>query len=443
MSARHLGIFIFNRELRLRVREAFARAGWTVRDFENEHELDDAVRWMSAAVVECANHNGDTGLRLARAIRAKSRTAGILILAAQSSEELAIEAVRLGAVDYMKAPFDMGRLERLARESVPAPRLTNDAMVGANPAMVAVKKFIERVSASDTNVLILGETGTGKEMVAERIHKTGARGSKPFVCVNCSAIPDGLIESELFGSEKGAFTGASSLKDGKLVQAHGGTIFFDEIGDMSLLAQAKVLRAIESKQVFRLGGSRPVHVDVRIMAATNRNLEAMMREDKFRSDLYFRLHVARIELPPLRERRSDIPLLIEHFLRHYNRTFGAAVECFEGVALRDMMEYSWPGNVRELKNVMEIVFLHLDRRQSRVRKLPDQVLDTWRKLQNLPADDRERLLSVLLSTEWNISEAARQMRWSRMTMYRKLAKYRIKPERATEQKRASARITGS
>jgi two-component system response regulator HydG/two-component system response regulator AtoC len=311
-------------------------------------------------------------------------------------------------------------------------------MVGESPAMRRIKSFLPTLAASDSNVLILGETGTGKELIAEQIHASGPRRKAPFVCINSAAIPDTLIESELFGYEKGAFTGAVSKRGGKLAQASGGTVFFDEIGDMSLFAQAKILRAIETREIYPLGGGSKVSVDVRIIAATNRNLEAMMREERFRSDLYYRLNVARIELPPLRERVEDIPLLIEHLLPQYNRVYGRHVERFGGSALAEMMSYAWPGNVRELKNVMEIVFLNLIPATLIVREIPEQVRGNWRVLQALPSTEREHLLGLLLSTHWNVSEAARKMHWSRMTMYRKLSKYSISPDRTSMARSAAS-----
>jgi transcriptional regulator with PAS, ATPase and Fis domain len=302
-------------------------------------------------------------------------------------------------------------------------------IIGESEAILKVKCFLSRVAASDTSVLITGETGTGKEMIAEQIHALGSRTRKPFVSVNCSAIPDSLAESELFGYEKGAFTGAVGARDGKLAQADRGTLFFDEIGDMSSLAQAKILRAIESKEFYRLGGSRPIRVDVRLIAATNRDLEAMLREDRFRADLFYRLNVARIELPALRDRTKDIPLLIEHFLNHYNKVFGANVQQVTGEALEQMLAYPWPGNVRELKNVIEVIFLHLAPGDRVVRWLPDPILAAWRKMSDLPSDERETIVRALLQTDWNVSAAARKLEWSRMTMYRKLSKYKIQPVR--------------
>jgi DNA-binding NtrC family response regulator len=424
-----------------RVTELFE--GWQVYDCTNGWNAAD-TQCVQAALVECSFRPDDPGLSLVRYLREHSPQARIVIIAREGSEELAVEALHLGAADYLKPPIDFRQLADRLNTACPAgiaPRSAlesrNDAasmagaIVGESAGMLQVKRFLPKVAGSGSNVLITGETGTGKEMIAEHIHRFGPRARKRFVCVNCSAIPDTLVESELFGHERGAFTGAVTARDGKLAEADGGTLFFDEIGDMSPLAQAKLLRAIESREFSRLGSNRVIRVDVRLVAATNRPLETLLREDRFRSDLFFRLNVARIELPSLRQRPSDIPLLIAHFIAHYNRVFGAALKRIGGAALEAMLAYAWPGNVRELKNVVEMVFLNLAPGETVVQELPEQVLGTWRKLNDLPQDERQNLLRTLLDTEWNVSAAARKLEWSRMTMYRKLAKYNIRPERGT------------
>jgi DNA-binding NtrC family response regulator len=444
VSRRRVAVLASTDRVRAGVRQALAAYGWEVEEHAPDGRFNGDLSHAEMAVLECTPRTNDPGMRAAQQIRLRNGRIRIIILANESSEDLAIEALRIGAVEYLKPPFDFSRLKpppepQAAKEKGGMPEI---AMIGESPAMVQIKNFIPRVAASDTNVLVLGETGTGKEMVANLLHRMSGRCGKPFVCVNCAAFPDSLLESELFGHEKGAFTGAIAARDGKLAQAHGGTLFFDEIGDMSIQAQAKILRAIESKEFCRLGGERRIRVDVRIVAATNRDLETLMREERFRADLYFRLNVARIHLPPLRERRADIPLLIEHLLPHYNRVFASRVKAFEGQALESMMNYIWPGNVRELKNVMEIVFLNSHPHETVVWRLPEQVLGMWRKLQDLPGDERGRLIAVLLSTHWNVSEAARKLHWSRMTMYRKLARYSITPEREGRPKRKAVSVDG-
>jgi transcriptional regulator with PAS, ATPase and Fis domain len=298
-------------------------------------------------------------------------------------------------------------------------------MIGDSLPTQGIKAYIRKVAATDTNVLVTGETGTGKELVADLIHRHSPRSRRPFIGINCAAIPDNLLESELFGYERGAFTGAHALKEGQLQLADGGTLFFDEIGDMSPYAQAKILRAIEDKGVYRLGGKRRIPIDVRLIAATNQDLEQLVVQDKFRKDLYFRLNVARIHLPPLRERPEDILPLCHHYLGQLNHRFGRRVEGFTDDALAYLMRHDWPGNVRELKNLLEATFVNDLHREISFVDLPEQFRKRFSDAKTSPQDERERLLSALLSTNWNLSKAAQQLRWSRMTLYRKLGKYHI------------------
>ncbi|MGH8008962.1 MAG: sigma-54 interaction domain-containing protein, partial [Candidatus Binatia bacterium] len=299
------------------------------------------------------------------------------------------------------------------------------AMVGESPLMREVKAYLLKVAATDSPALITGETGTGKELVVEWIHQQSPRRRKPLVCLNCAAIPDSLLESELFGYEKGAFTGAHARKEGQLQLADGGTVFFDEIGDMSPYAQAKILRAVESKEVQRLGGKNGVPVNVRVIAATNRNLERLMAEEKFRADLYFRLNVAQIHLPPLRERKEDLPALCDYYIREMNRRFGREVEGFTDEAHAILLRHDWPGNVRELKNLIEATFINLPPRRISLMDLPEPFRRRLREAEELPRDERDHLLSALFATNWNMSKAAQQLCWSRMTLYRKMAKYHV------------------
>jgi transcriptional regulator with PAS, ATPase and Fis domain len=298
-------------------------------------------------------------------------------------------------------------------------------LIGESAPMQEIKAYISKVAATESNILIMGETGTGKELVAELLHKNSPRQHKPLVCINCAAIPDSLVESELFGHERGAFTGAHATQDGLLKQAAGGTVFFDEIGDMSPYAQAKILRAIERKEVQRVGGKHSMAVDIRIIAATNQDLEHLVTEGKFRSDLFFRLNVARIHLPPLRDRKEDIPLLCMHYIQELNRRLGREVEGLSDTAWEALLRYAWPGNVRELKNLLEAVFINLPSRRIAFVDLPEPFRQRVSAVAGLPQDERERLLSALFATNWNKSKAAQQLHWSRMTLYRKMTKYQI------------------
>ena len=390
------------------VRVVLQQYGWETSDANAEDELLER-----ADLVVIGSTTDPDGIALTRIVQARNGGCPVMLLAGTASQhDIAVAVERLSdrpetAVDDGDEPLGGG-----------------DRLIGVSLPARAMRDSIRRAAATDSNVLITGETGTGKELVAELIHRNSARAKRPMVCINCAAIPDTLLESELFGYERGAFTGAVASTPGKLEQAAGGTIFFDEIGDMSPYAQAKILRAIESREVHRLGGRRPVRLDVRVIAATNRDLDELAMTGAFRSDLYFRLNVARVQLAPLRERQSDIPLLIDHYVREFNRTFRTEVRALEPDALARLLAYEWPGNVRELRNVIESAFG--SRPASRITWID---LPEWlrRRLgDDAPAPGEEqRILTALAATNWNKSKAAEKLQWSRMTLYRKLAKYQI------------------
>ncbi len=302
----------------------------------------------------------------------------------------------------------------------------NERLVGEDSKITQITACLRKVAATDCTVLITGETGTGKELVAKFIHRHSPRAQEPFVVINCAAITDTLLESELFGHERGAFTGAVSKYEGGILSANHGTIFFDEIGDMSPSAQAKILRTIENKEVRPVGGKRNIPFDVRFVAATNRNLEELVQEKKFRADLYFRLNVSRILLPPLRERKADIVLLLDHFRQIFNRQYGKKIEGFTKKALAALMDYDWPGNIRELKNLLEVTFIHADG-EIAIEDFPEIFRQYLQKTKGLAQDERTRLIAVLFETNWNKTKAAQLLNWSRMTIYRKMAKYGVDP----------------
>ena len=292
--------------------------------------------------------------------------------------------------------------------------------------MQEIRNYVRQYAATHSNVLVTGETGTGKELIAHSIHQMSSRADKPFICINCAAVPDSLMESEFFGYERGAFTGALAHKPGKLALANGGTVFLDEIGDMSSYMQAKMLRATEGKEIQPLGVRGNIHVDFRVIAATNQDLDRLTGGNRFRQDLYFRLNVGRIHVPPLRERKEDIPLLIDHYIASMNQSFGRRVEGLIDGVLDYFMRYNWPGNVRELKNTLEAAYAQLPSDQSRELDMPN----SFRRrllgsMESLPRDERNQLLRVLSETNWNKSAAAHKLQWSRMTLYRKMAKYQI------------------
>jgi two-component system, NtrC family, nitrogen regulation response regulator GlnG len=309
---------------------------------------------------------GVDGLAALARMRELRADACVVVMTAHGTMETAIQAMQRGAYDYLTKPFDLDEVLLLAERALAAGRLTQEvarlrsglqevrefsALIGRHPRMQDVYKTIGRIAGTDVTVLLGGESGTGKELVARAIHHYSRRAGRPFVAVSCAAIPGTLLESEMFGHERGAFTDAKERRLGRFELAHGGTLYLDEIGDMPLELQTKLLRALQERTIERLGGHESIRIDVRVLAATNRDLEALMREGKFREDLFYRLNVVTLNLPPLRERRRDIPLLVEHFLAKYATELG---EC--GVApdaLDRLVGHDWPGNVRELENVVQ------------------------------------------------------------------------------------------
>jgi len=376
------------------------------------------------------NNSGDR-LKVAEQIRQQDKKVPIILTTRNSSEDRVIAALRAGVNDYFKVPFSYEELvasvnRNLSDHETCLPEIHIDnTMIGNSTPMREIKAYLLNVATTDSTALITGETGTGKELAAELIHRKSSRHKKPFVCINCSALPESLVESELFGYQRGAFTGAYSEYGGKLKLADGGTVFFDEIGDMSHYAQAKILRVIESKEFYRVGGKRSISLDVRVISATNQDLEQLMTKGRFRNDLYYRLNVGRVHLPPLRDRKEDIPLLLEHYIRELNRRFGRDVEGFTDDALEYLLLYDWPGNVRELKNLLEATFINLPSRKIAFMDLPKQFQRQLKEAEGLPKKERDRVLSALFATNWNKSKAARKLHWSRMTLYRKMARYHI------------------
>ena len=302
-------------------------------------------------------------------VRRRDPKRPVIFLTAQGTTDTAIEAMKRGAFDYLTKPIDLEKLTALLPLAFEAARLmqvpaelpdevNRDRIIGRSPAMQEMCKSIGRLAAQDVNLLILGESGTGKELVARAIYHHSSRANKPFLAINCAAMPENLVESELFGHEQGAFTGAHRQRIGKFEQCDGGTLLLDEIGDMPLAVQAKMLRVLQEQQFERLGGNQLVSTRVRVLAATNKNLEQLIAEGKFRNDLYYRLKVVTIQVPPLRERREDIPELAHHFLFAYDRELNREVRGFSPEALDLLQAYDWPGNVRELQSVIKAAILN-------------------------------------------------------------------------------------
>ena len=400
------------------------------------HDLLLASR-PEVLVIEHSEKAPRRALDVAGQVKKSNSTVPVVIATTEGSEELAIGTLRAGLQDYLKLPSSpnafWARIQkhlplRCAQAGFAASSLLNKSsgrMVAASGFMADIRKYLQKAANSNCTVLITGETGTGKELVAEFIHENSPRRDKPFVCVNCAAIPESLLESELFGHTKGAFTGAQELTDGLLSSADGGTVFLDEIGDLSAVAQAKILRVLETKQICRLGGTKQVSLDLRFVAATNQDLYAMTAQKTFRQDLLFRLDVAHVHLPPLRERKEDIPLLVQEFGRHFSHQKSAQIPEFTDEFLRVLLQYDWPGNVRELKNVIERLFLLELSMPIGVEHLPAHVRQFLATSASFSKGERELLISTLFSTKWNKTKAAEMLNWSRMTLYRKIAKYRI------------------
>lgn len=288
-----------------------------------------------------------------------------------------------------------------------------------------LRTYLPKVARSQAPVLITGETGTGKERIARAVHDLSERRARRFVAINCAALPEGLIETELFGHERGAFTGAVTRYDGRAAQADGGTLFLDEIGEMSLTGQAKLLRFLESGKIDRLGASQETQVDVRFVAATNQSLEQLVADRQFRADLYYRLNVARIEVDPLRDRRGDISVLAEGFIRELNQRDGRRVGDPDPRLARLFESYGWPGNVRELRNMIEAVFIDPPHGQITVADLPPVFQTLISGHRTVLSSEKEDLIEALTRTKWNKAEAARQLNMSRMSVYRKIEKYHI------------------
>jgi DNA-binding NtrC family response regulator len=406
---------------------------------QSESEL---IRLIGRCPPECVvipvdDDSEGEGLRLAGAIRQIDQACPLLLLKRSITAEFAVRALRIGVSDILQIDSSAEEIRSALsgicmRAGVGATFAENGKarhgdvrMVGHGPAISSVRQQIARVAATNANVLITGESGTGKELAAELIHRSSQRGSGPFVSINCAAIPDTLLESELFGFERGAFTGAQTARDGKLQHASGGTVFLDEIGDMSLPSQAKILRALETRTIQRLGSNVSTPVDIRLVAATNQVLEQLVSEKKFRQDLYFRLDVVRIHLPPLRERTEDISELTEHLLSDLASQLRSPVRRIQSDVLEQLKMHDWPGNIRELRNVVESILVFSSSSTIGPSDLPLHIRTRLKTSLQSPKGERSQILSALSSVNWNRGEAAKILRYSRMTLYRRMQKHSI------------------
>ena len=392
-----------------------------------------------------------SGLEALREIKTYNPAIPVIIMTAYSSVETALEALKNGAYDYLTKPLDFDELQltmeramdhthlreenRLLRESLGS-QFDRHHIIGRSTAMVQLLETVAQVAPTEATVLIDGESGTGKEMISGAIHFNSPRKIGPFVTINCAAITETLLESELFGHEKGAFTGAHRRKEGRFVQARGGTLFLDEISEMSPAMQVKLLRVLQEREITRVGGEEVIRVDVRVIAATNRDLLREIMEEGFREDLYYRLNVVNLTLPPLRERREDIPLLVQHFLDIFSKKNNKSIKGFTPQAMDRLIRHDWPGNVRELMNAVErgVVLSRSDYLGEADFPLvirETQIEETQPLLDNLSVDmpldevERQTILKTLDLAGGNKSEAARRLGITRKTLHKKLKKYGV------------------
>jgi DNA-binding NtrC family response regulator len=385
---------------------------------------------------------GMDGIELLEKIRNEQLDTSVILMTGYASVETAVRALKHGAFDYITKPFDPDDLSVVVRNALEQHRLKRENrmlrqqiseehaltdLIGQSEAMRHVREQIETVAAVDSTVLIEGESGTGKELVARAVHRMSPRRYNPMVVVHCGALTETLIESELFGHEKGAFTGAQYRKKGKFEAAMGGTIFLDEIADISLKTQTDLLRVLQEREIVRVGGTQPINVDFRVIAATNRNLAELVKEGRFRSDLYYRLNVFTIHLPPLRDRHGDVPLLATYFLEKYSTQMNRKFTGFDRSALDLLIAHHWPGNVRELENIVEraVVVGH----EPLVRAHDLAMARPAEGVEDLTIDTLERrhIIRVLEDFAWNQTQAAKALGIDRVTLYHKIRRYGLKP----------------
>lgn len=405
------------------------------------------------------------GLAVLEKIRAQGNDVSVVMLSGHANIETAVKSTRLGAIDFLEKPLSLEKLLMSVENALRIRSLRAEnanlrmrmekryRLIGESKAMTQVRETVEVVAGKNSTVLITGENGTGKENVARQIHEKSQRSRKQFVAINCAAIPEDLIESELFGFEKGSFTGAMQSKRGKFEQANGGTIFLDEIGDMSLKVQSKVLRVLQEQRFERIGSDDSLDVDVRVIAATNKNLQEAIRKGEFREDLFYRLNVIPIQLPPLRERGHDILALANYYLGIFSAEEGVPTKRFSPAAESRLLSYSWPGNIRELKNIMERLSImvneqvidehHLPEGLSERRDSSGNTIASWIAADNFrdarAEFEKQFIISKLRDNDYNISKTAERIGLERSHLYRKLKSFGIDPENDRRSETGDAR----
>jgi DNA-binding NtrC family response regulator len=402
------------------MKRALEKEGYTIAEADSVRSAEELVEKRAPSVVLLdVKLASESGLDYLPTLISRKETPMVIIVTAHGSERMAIEAIRKGAYDYLAKPFDVDELRILVKNAVQAFRLRSEnerlrneltgtntfgQLIGSSPVMTRVYSMIEKITQTDVSVLITGESGTGKEVVAREIHARSRNRTGPFVALNCAAMPEELIESELFGHEKGAFTGAAGKRIGKFEAADKGTLFLDEIGDMSLSTQAKVLRVLEDKKFQRLGSNETVSSDVRIISATNKELKREVEQNRFREDLYYRLCVVNINLPPLRERRSDIPALAQAFCNRYSLAYRSEPIKISKAVLKVILEYNWPGNVRELRNLVERAVVLTDGDEITLDVIPEDMLSNDLAVNHLA----QGLNDIAISTDLDFKEAKKE-----------------------------------
>jgi len=432
-------------------------------DVECAGSGDEAATMLRAhdydlVITDLSLGRGPSGMDVLRDAKQLRPETVVVMITAHGSEKIAVEAMKNGAEDYVPKPFDNDEIRMVVSRALQRTRLERENrllldqiqrqygfenVIGTGPAMQRVFETIQKVAETDLTVLVRGESGTGKELVAQALHNRSSRKNRPFVAVNCAAISAELVESELFGHEKGAFTGADARREGRFEAADGGTIFLDEIGDMAPETQAKVLRVLQERSFERVGGTRPIQVDVRVVAATHRNLELEVRNGEFREDLYYRLKVVEIELPPLRERTQDIPALAQRFLERVTERLGREKKRFSESALAHLARHAWPGNVRELQNVIEqaavlastsvIEVDDLNLGAAEVKGAPgagglEDLAFSDAKKKAVEHFEREFLLRALRENDGNISRAAESIGMVRQSLQQKIRELGLRSE---------------
>jgi DNA-binding NtrC family response regulator len=423
----------------------FIEDGYTTEVAENGTEAIKKLQehHFDLALVDIKMPGMD-GITLQKKIREVASQTIVIIMTAYASVDTAIEALKLGAYDYVTKPFDPDDLSRLVKNALKQKDLTEEniqlkekitelnlfsEIIGESEEIKRVLGLVQMVAETDSTVLIRGESGTGKELIARAIHCQSKQRFFPIVAVNCGSIPETLLESELFGHEKGAFTGAQFRRKGKLELANNGTLFLDEIGDITAKMQVDLLRVLESKSFTRLGGTEEIQVEFRLICATNKNLEKLVEQEKFREDLYYRINVFSMNLPPLRERRADILLLARHFIEKYARAMSKPIKAIAPDAETCLISYPWPGNVRELENAIERAMVVGKKTTIQIEDLPFQdenrLVPTYSSALTLEDIEREHIQRILKENSGNVSRAANLLGIDRVTLYSKIKKYGI------------------